>query len=94
MEKVVNSVGLEERKECKKCSKCGEVKLLSEFNKDKSRKSGCRAYCKSCTRKIGVEYRSKNHNKELERCARYRRLNSKSCKERLDNLSAILKDTS
>lgn len=32
----------------KKCTKCGEVKSLSEFSKDKSKRSGCQSACKCC----------------------------------------------
>jgi hypothetical protein len=32
----------------KRCTKCGEVKDFSEFSKDRSRKYGLYAYCKSC----------------------------------------------
>jgi hypothetical protein len=35
----------------KKCSKCGEVKLASEFHKNKSRKDGLHHYCKVCANK-------------------------------------------
>jgi len=33
---------------CKVCSDCGQTKLLSEFNKDKTRLSGYAYKCKSC----------------------------------------------
>lgn len=32
----------------KKCSKCGEIKLVSQFDKDKKGKFGVRGYCKKC----------------------------------------------
>lgn len=32
----------------KLCSGCGEVKLLSEFHKNKGRKDGVNSYCKPC----------------------------------------------
>lgn len=34
----------------KQCTKCGEIKSLTEFNKDKSRLSGYTYYCKTCFR--------------------------------------------
>ena len=34
--------------ETKKCSKCGELKLLSEFYKEKRVKSGLQSTCKKC----------------------------------------------
>ena len=36
--------------ETKQCTKCGEIKSLTEFNKDKSRLSGYTYYCKTCFR--------------------------------------------
>ena len=35
----------------KQCSKCGEVKLISQFNKDSKGKDGYRKYCKDCHHK-------------------------------------------
>ena len=32
----------------KRCPQCKQIKPLSEFNKDRSRKDGLQAYCKSC----------------------------------------------
>jgi hypothetical protein len=32
----------------KKCSKCGEVKSLSAFGRDKSKKDGLNSWCKEC----------------------------------------------
>lgn len=32
----------------KKCSRCGEVKLVTQFDKDKKGKFGVRGYCKRC----------------------------------------------
>ena len=32
----------------KMCSKCGDVKLMSEFHKDATRKNGRYPFCKSC----------------------------------------------
>ena len=34
--------------ESKQCSQCGKFKILSEFNIDRSDKSGIRAQCKAC----------------------------------------------
>jgi len=42
-----NITGEKEMK--KKCLKCGEVKSLTDFPKDKSRKDGLHPYCKNCT---------------------------------------------
>ena len=40
----------------KTCPQCGIEKPLSEFHKDKSRKSGLGCYCKSCVAKYSKEY--------------------------------------
>lgn len=32
----------------KKCSKCKEVKILTDFNKNRSRKDGLNSYCRIC----------------------------------------------
>jgi len=49
--------------EKKTCTKCKEVKLIHDFTKDRARKNGLYAWCKPCTRKRNVEYRSKNRTK-------------------------------
>ena len=41
----------------KACSKCGEMKPLSEFNKETRAKDGRRSPCKECDRKRKREYR-------------------------------------
>ncbi len=40
----------------KRCSKCKEIKLRTEFGKDKRAKSGLYCYCKSCTNKLSIKY--------------------------------------
>jgi hypothetical protein len=40
----------------KKCTKCGEVKELSEFNRDKYRLDGRTPDCRICRRRIQAEY--------------------------------------
>lgn len=42
----------------KKCSKCGELKSLSEFNKDSRTKDGYRNNCKACKQKFDGSYRA------------------------------------
>lgn len=44
----------------KKCSKCSEIKLLSEFSKQKSSKSGYKYNCKSCDKDYRVANKDKN----------------------------------
>lgn len=58
----------------KVCSKCGEVKLLIEFNKDKSKRDGIYPSCKACLK----EYRATN----VEKIKEYYVDNSKQAKER------------
>ena len=43
----------------KRCSKCKEVKLLSEFNKDKSRKLGVTPSCKKCISKTTRKHKNR-----------------------------------
>lgn len=43
----------------KKCGRCGEIKPLSEFTKNKSRKDGLSVYCKSCIKEIYPGYKKK-----------------------------------
>jgi hypothetical protein len=43
--------------ETKRCSKCGEVKPVSEFSKDKSRKDGLQRQCKSCVKQYNQDHR-------------------------------------
>ena len=40
----------------KRCTKCGEVKLVSEFYKDTSRRDGLRERCKACRRADSKAY--------------------------------------
>jgi 5-methylcytosine-specific restriction endonuclease McrA len=51
----------------KPCSKCGEMKLLSEYGKDKSVKSGLHSQCKSCRNAMmrGVRLEKKTKNPSL-----------------------------
>ena len=52
----------------KKCTKCGEWKPATAeyFHRDKTRKSGLRAQCKTCRREYDREYRQKNKDKIAE----------------------------
>ena len=35
----------------KKCSRCGEIKLISQFNKEPKGKDGYKKHCKKCYKK-------------------------------------------
>ena len=51
----VESVGVE----TKKCPKCGEIKKITEFNKNKLKKDGLNSYCRLCQNKANEEYKLK-----------------------------------
>ena len=61
----------------KLCSQCEEVKLFSEFNKNKASKYGYRSDCKVCQK----EYRAANSEEIKERHAKYYAANSEKIKE-------------
>ena len=50
----------------KKCGRCGEIKPVSEFTKNKSRKDGLNVYCKSCVSKIYPTYKKTYYNKKTD----------------------------
>jgi hypothetical protein len=60
----------------KKCGKCGEVKLLTEFNKDASKKDGLRGWCKMCWRKKRRDVHNKSESQK-ESIAKYLRRQAK-----------------
>ena len=53
----------------KKCTKCSEIKLLTEFYKDKQLKDGHTNHCKVCRRAAANNYRINN----LEKIAEYKK---------------------
>ena len=61
----------------KACSKCEEVKLFSEFNKNKDSKDGYRSECKTC----GKKYRAANVKEIKVQTAKYRAANPEKVKE-------------
>ena len=56
----------------KRCSKCGEVKDLSAFEKDKSRKDGLHPQCKGCKK----AYQKANADKIAEYKKAYHKANA------------------
>jgi len=50
----------------KKCGKCKELKLFSEFYKDRSNVDGIEGHCKICRKKQKVDYYSTNRDRILE----------------------------
>jgi predicted RNA-binding Zn-ribbon protein involved in translation (DUF1610 family) len=65
----------------KECPKCGEVKLLKEFNTQKSAKDGLRWDCKKCQSKYRKQYYQDNKEEERESTKQWRSDNSKHVKE-------------
>ena len=57
----------------KTCSKCREIKTLSEFYKDRSRKDGLFGYCKSCKKSYQQQYQQASNGKaaHLKRQVKY-----------------------
>jgi len=66
---------LGQAQKAKACVKCGEVKLLSEFHRDNTKKDGHRSYCKLCKRTYQAEYRKANHEKISKSKAEYSKAN-------------------
>lgn len=77
--------------ETKKCSKCKMEKSLSEFQPDKSKKSGYKSQCKLCIKnnpklqkyrkEYGEKYRLENHERLKELYANYRERNREKLKQ-------------
>lgn len=59
----------------KKCPHCGETKLVSEFYRSSSTKSGYQYWCKTCSNERNRRWRSENsdHVRALNNASRYRR---------------------
>ena len=65
----------------KRCTKCGEVKALSEFQKDRTRKDGHRFYCKVCASKKARELQQANPERGKEIKRKWYQANQERCKE-------------
>lgn len=59
----------------KKCSKCKQIKLTTEFYRNKSKKSGLESSCKVCVKAAATSYRKSNLEKVAAREKRYRKNN-------------------
>lgn len=57
--------------ETKKCYKCGEVKLRSEFYKNRCSRSGLQSECKTCDIERRLAWRERNRCKDRAAQARY-----------------------
>jgi hypothetical protein len=58
----------------KRCPRCGETKVLADFARNRSSKSGYGSYCKPCHNSVVAENRQKNHGDSRTFCLnrRYR----------------------
>jgi hypothetical protein len=65
----------------KRCSKCGEVKPLTEFYKDLSKKDGFRNDCKSCFSRRRREYYAENKEEILAKNREYNLKNRDSIRK-------------
>lgn len=54
----------------KRCSKCGEIKAVSEFNKNGSHRDGLSSHCKNCLNAYAAKYRRENRELVRERFRR------------------------
>lgn len=68
----------------KKCNKCKQIKIFSEFSKDKSKSDNLQDKCKQCKREYYLKYKEKyqnnykkNRNSRLEYQNNYYKENSK-----------------
>lgn len=84
-----------ENNEFKKCTKCNELKILNDFNKDRTGRNGIKSECKICHNKRNKEWRNKNkhkiseqdkiYRKSLDR--RYRMFNDSKHKSKFKNIN-------
>ena len=65
----------------KRCTKCGEIKPVSEFHRNKSRKDGLQEWCKACKAKRAYKYRDRNREKVIEYKRKYREINREKANE-------------
>jgi len=59
--------------ESKRCSKCGEIKPVSEFSKNKSKKDGLQDWCKTCLNEGNKRYYEDHKDDHVKRVKNYRR---------------------
>jgi hypothetical protein len=72
------STSSQESKATKVCPKCEQSKTLSEFGKDKTKKFGVSAYCKSCANENRKTNYKKSPEKEKEKLREYYAKNKSS----------------
>lgn len=66
----------------KTCSKCQQVKSLSDFGKDKSKKDGLRTICKECDRARSRKYHHDNRNIENQKWREWAKQNRETLREK------------
>ena len=66
----------------KTCTKCKIEKELSEFCKDKSKKTGLSSHCRKCANKYADKYRIEYYDKEVKRHEKYRNEHREEMRER------------
>lgn len=67
----------------KKCSMCGEIKHISKYNKDKTRKKGVYHRCKVCNKIYQTKYREDNKEDLKISRQQYYENNKEECKEKM-----------
>ena len=70
----------------KVCTKCKEIKLVSEFYKDRSVKSGLGSWCKKCGYNASRKWRKRNPNKVLVYSKRYNKTTKGKINTKRNNL--------
>lgn len=78
--------------ETKKCTTCGEVKLFSEFYKNKKQKDGLASQCKCCASKKNKEYYKKHLKERIEYQREYQKKYQKEHRERHKKDRTLLKN--
>ena len=73
--------------ETKRCSKCGEVKPVSEFNKNDTKKDGLQTHCKECVKKYKQKHYSENKKYYIDKAKEYKQ----KCRENLNLFKSSLK---
>jgi len=65
----------------KECPKCHNIKELSEYSPDKSKKDGRTSYCKSCRRELCNKYWLNNKEKATKATRKWQDEHRKRCAE-------------
>lgn len=73
--------------ETKLCTKCGQVKPISEFGKNKSKKDGLQTHCKECVKLYKQQHYLDNKEYYKEKAKAYKH----KCRENLNNFKQDLK---